>query len=73
MNWLRKSLIGLLAGHGFRPVAYWIDDERARGVSGLSSVIGGGAVICLVDALKREDRAHHVFTLDDWEITVRKK
>ena len=66
MDALRNWLMRRIAGRRF---AYWIADDAQRGIDELGAM-GGGAAICLCEAIKKSGTTRAIYTLDDCEIVV---
>lgn len=63
---VRHALMTLVAGNRF---AWWISDKAHRGIDNLS-VLGAGAAICLVRAVKDMEADSATYDLDGFRITV---
>lgn len=63
---MREWLIRLVAGNR----AYWISPEAARQFKMLNGMLGGGAAIALVDAVRSVDATRATFEIDGWTVTV---
>jgi len=68
MDRFRNWLMSVIAGEKF---VYWIKDDAQKGIDGLN-VLGVGAAICLVDAVRNAGADLAKFTLADFEITVQR-
>jgi hypothetical protein len=63
---IRHAVMGFVAGRRF---AWWISDKAYRGIDNLS-VLGAGAAICLVRAVRDMEMESATYDLDGFRITV---
>lgn len=63
---MREWLMRLVAGKR----AYWISPRAAKQFDMLHGILGGGAAIALVDAVRSVDASRATFVLDGWTVTV---
>ena len=66
MDSIRHWLMTIIAGRKF---AWWISDAAQKRIDTLS-VAGGGAAICLAEAVKKTGASNATYTLGDCKITV---
>lgn len=66
---MREFLMRLVAGRH----PYWLSDDAAKQFESLHSVAGCGAVIALVDAVKRVNADQATFELDGYTVTVSRR
>lgn len=63
---MREWLMRLVAGNR----AYWLSSATARSLGSLHGILGAGAAIALVDAVKQVDATRAEFVIDGWVVTV---
>ena len=71
-DWLARTILSALAG---RRVAFWISEESENTINEMHELgtAGCGAAIVMAHALADTDFNEVTFTLDRFEITVRKR